>query len=274
MLPFISLMLLALAVSLDGFGVGVTYGLRKIRMPLVSIAIISGCSGIIIYTSMQIGVWISLYVDSVFAKSIGGIILIGIGMWALYQVLGSKQESTEAVPSAMAATTQAAAVAPLRDEVVLLGANHGGRAAVVDETGHKTSVVQQTEASTGVVNDPADVQPSAKEVLYIELKRFGLVIQILRTPSMADMDRSGNISPYEAFLLGIALSLDAFGAGIGAALIGFTPWLTSMVIAMASGVFLAAGLRVGYKYADLSWMRSLSVFPGFVLIVMGIMKLL
>ncbi|WP_240418880.1 MntP/YtaF family protein [Paenibacillus periandrae] len=241
MLPFISLMLLALAVSLDGFGVGVTYGLRKIRMPLVSIAIISGCSGIIIYTSMQIGVWISLYVDPVFAKSIGGIILIGIGMWALYQVLGSKQESTEAVPASVAATS---------------------------------SVVQHTEDSTGMVDDPTDVQPSAKEVLYIELKRFGLVIQILRTPSMADMDRSGNISPYEAFLLGIALSLDAFGAGIGAALIGFTPWLTSMVIAMASGMFLAAGLRVGYKYAELSWMRSLSVFPGFVLIVMGIMKLL
>ncbi|MEK3724364.1 manganese efflux pump [Paenibacillus sp. FSL H8-0034] len=274
MLPFISLMLLALAVSLDGFGVGVTYGLRKIRMPLVSIAIISGCSGIIIYTSMQIGVWISSYVDPVFAKSIGGIILIGIGMWALYQVLGSKQESTEAVPAAMPATTQPAAVAEERDEVVLLGASYGERAAVVDETGHKTSVVQDMETSAGVVNDPPDVQPSAKEVLYIELKRFGLVIQILRTPSMADMDRSGNISPYEAFLLGIALSLDAFGAGIGAALIGFTPWLTSMVIAMASGVFLAAGLRVGYKYADLSWMRSLSVFPGFVLIVMGIMKLL
>ncbi|MEK3909916.1 MntP/YtaF family protein [Paenibacillus sp. FSL H7-0331] len=274
MLPFISLMLLALAVSLDGFGVGVTYGLRKIRMPLVSIAIISGCSGIIIYTSMQIGVWISSYVDPVFAKSIGGIILIGIGMWALYQVLGSKQESTEAVPAAMPVTAQAAAVAAERDEVVLLDASYGERAAVVDETGHKTSVVQDMETSAGVVNDPPDVQPSAKEVLYIELKRFGLVIQILRTPSMADMDRSGNISPYEAFLLGIALSLDAFGAGIGAALIGFTPWLTSMVIAMASGVFLAAGLRVGYKYADLSWMRSLSVFPGFVLIVMGIMKLL
>ncbi|SFL23954.1 putative sporulation protein YtaF [Paenibacillus sp. 1_12] len=233
MLPFISLMLLALAVSLDGFGVGVTYGLRKIRMPLVSIAIISGCSGVIIYTSMQIGVWISLYVDPVFAKSIGGIILISIGLWALYQVLGNKQESVESVPAVV----------------------------------HENAIESEPAAKP-------DPLPTAKEVLYIELKRFGLVIQILRTPSMADMDRSGNISPYEAFLLGIALSLDAFGAGIGAALIGFTPWLTSMVIAMASGIFLAAGLRVGYKYADLSWMRSLSIFPGFVLIVMGIMKLL
>ena len=116
--------------------------------------------------------------------------------------------------------------------------------------------------------------PSAKEVLYIELKRLGLVIQILRKPSIADIDRSGNISASEAVLLGVALSLDAFGAGIGAALIGFAPMLTSVVIALASGTFLATGLRIGYKYSDLSWIQRLSVFPGFVLIIMGIMKLM
>jgi putative Mn2+ efflux pump MntP len=45
MLPVISLLILAFAVSLDGFGVGVMYGLRKIRIPLVSIGIISLWSG-------------------------------------------------------------------------------------------------------------------------------------------------------------------------------------------------------------------------------------
>ncbi|NHN31390.1 sporulation membrane protein YtaF [Paenibacillus agricola] len=231
MLSIIPLMILALAVSLDGFGVGVTYGLRKIRIPLLSIGIISICSGIIIYASMQLGVWVSQFVDPLFAKAIGGAILIGIGIWALYQVLHEKAD--DGVPEAVTDSPK---------------------------TGdHVTSGV--------------DVA-SAKEVLYIELKRLGLVIQILRTPSVADMDRSGNISPYEALLLGIALSLDALGAGIGAALIGFTPWLTSMVIALASGMFLASGLHIGYKYSELLWMRRLSVFPGFVLIIMGIMKLL
>ncbi|MDF2816007.1 MAG: rane protein [Paenibacillus sp.] len=225
MLSIIPLTILALAVSLDGFGVGVTYGLRKIRIPLLSIAIISICSGIIIYTSMQLGVWISQFVDPLFAKGIGGAILIGIGVWALYQVLHEKPDE----------------------------------AADLIRDGEPLPEVNVT---------------SAREVMYIELKRLGLVIQILRTPSVADMDRSGNISPYEALLLGIALSLDALGAGIGAALIGFTPWLTSMVIALASGMFLASGLHIGYKYSDLSWMRRLSVFPGFVLIIMGIMKLL
>ncbi|WP_028548051.1 sporulation membrane protein YtaF [Paenibacillus sp. UNC451MF] len=231
MLPFISLLILALAVSLDGFGVGVMYGLRKIRMPLVSVAIISCCSGFIIYLAMQIGVFISHFVDPVFAKAIGGIILIGIGIWAVYQVMMEKKD-----------------------------VDSGDSADAPNELPVRISGI--------------DGVPTTREVLNIELKRFGLVIQILRTPSIADMDRSGNISPYEALLLGIALSLDAFGAGIGAALIGFTPLLTSAVIALASGTFLASGLRIGYKYSDMSWLRRLSVFPGCVLIIMGIMKLM
>lgn len=229
MLPFISLLILALAVSLDGFGVGVMYGLRKIRIPPVSVAIISLCSGCIIYLSMQIGVFISRFVAPDIAKAIGGVILIGIGIWAVYQVMSKKKEDDEGS--------------------------------------------SQVPSSTTVRDESAQV-PTVKEVVYIELKRLGLVIQILRKPSIADIDRSGNISASEAVLLGVALSLDAFGAGIGAALIGFAPLLTSAVIALASGTFLASGLRIGYKYADLSWMRRLSVFPGFVLIIMGIMKLM
>ncbi|WP_248924733.1 sporulation membrane protein YtaF [Paenibacillus hamazuiensis] len=224
MVPLLSLLFLAFAVSLDGFGVGVTYGLRKIRIPLLSVAIISCCSGAIIFTSMQIGVYLSRFLPPVYAKVAGAVILIGIGVWALYQLTRQKQEEAEE---------------------------------------------QAPEEAS-----PPDAVPSVRQVISIELKRLGLVIQILRTPSIADVDRSGNISASEATLLGLALSLDAFGAGIGAALIGFAPLLTSAVIALASGTFLAAGLRVGFMYAELSWVRKLSVLPGCVLIIMGIMKLL
>ena len=55
----VSLLALALAVSLDGFGVGVTYGLRGIRIPLASIAIIAVCSGAVIWLSMLAGGFLS-----------------------------------------------------------------------------------------------------------------------------------------------------------------------------------------------------------------------
>lgn len=228
MLPVVSLMLLAFAVSLDGFGVGVMYGFRKIRIPLLSIVIISFCSGLIIYTSMQVGVLMARVVDPSVAKYVGAVILMGIGVWAVYQIFSDKK----------------------------------------DEEG-KTEA-EATRTPVGLESAPE----GARAIWYIELKRFGLVIQILRTPSIADVDRSGNISAYEAVLLGVALSLDAFGAGIGAALLGFTPWLTAAVIALASGTFLGIGLHIGLRYAELKWIRKLSILPGFLLILMGIIKLL
>lgn len=88
------------------------------------------------------------------------------------------------------------------------------------------------------------------------------------------MDKSGNISASEATLLGLALSLDAFGAGIGAALIGFVPLLTASVISISSGSFIALGLRIGFRYAEMTWMKKLSILPGCVLILMGLLKML
>ncbi len=221
MFSIVSLLVLALALSLDGFGVGVMYGLRKIRIPFVSVMIISCCSGVMIFLAMQIGVVLSRFLPPGAARTIGGIILIGIGLWAVIQMLRQIHKGQEPLP------------AP----------------------------------------DQAAAEPDPKKVVQIELKRLGLVIQILRTPSMADVDRSGVISPYEATLLGISLSLDAFGAGIGAALIGFAPWLTALAIAFASGTFITAGLKVGIVFSDIDWVKRFSVLPGCVLIMIGLLKL-
>ena len=98
MLPVVSLLILAFAVSLDGFGVGVMYGLRKIRIPLLSIGIISLWSGIIIYSSMQIGVLMSSFMSPLVAKRIGALILIGIGIWALVQTRQQKVQEHQEQP--------------------------------------------------------------------------------------------------------------------------------------------------------------------------------
>jgi putative Mn2+ efflux pump MntP len=246
MLPVISLLILAFAVSLDGFGVGVMYGLRKIRIPILSIGIISLWSGIIIFGSMQIGVLMSSFMSPLFAQRIGALILIGIGIWALAQTRQQKtHDHQDPVKSSL-------------DQVSV------------------SSVLPAHDARYPGSGEPLtfDTLQRTKEILNIELKRFGLVIQILRTPSIADVDKSGNISASEATLLGLALSLDAFGAGIGAALIGFVPLLTASVISLSSGSFIALGLRIGFRYAEMNWMKKLSILPGCVLIIMGLLKML
>lgn len=246
--PLFSLLLLAFALSLDGFGVGITYGLRKMKIPLLSILIISLCSGIVICVSMQVGVLLAKVVSPDAASIIGAVILVLMGCWSLIQMLIQKEKE------------------------------HSPQAA---EAGNEPPALdRQAEpaAASNVLNDlsggAAEGEPPNSAVFSLELRHLGVVIQILRTPSSADMDASGSISSMEAMILGIALSLDAFGAGLGAALLGFGPVSTSMMIALFSGTFLLLGLKTGLKLSGSFWMKHAAALPALLLIAMGIMKLL
>ncbi|WP_053218943.1 sporulation membrane protein YtaF [Virgibacillus senegalensis] len=110
-------------------------------------------------------------------------------------------------------------------------------------------------------------------VLKFEIKSLGIVIEILKKPMAADFDKSGNIAGIEALLLGLALSVDSFGAGIGAAMLGFTPWLAAMGIGATTGIFLAGGLKSGYLFSYWRWLHRLTFLPGLVLIAIGILKI-
>lgn len=234
--PWLSLFVLAFALSLDGFGVGVTYGLRKLKIPLLSIFIISLCSGVVVGISMQAGTLLADFVNPDTASVIGAVILVLMGGWSLMQMILQRDDG-----------------GPLKNSGE--GANDGA-------------------ADEGDVPAKSGMEQEKPPVFSLELRRIGIVIQILRTPSSADMDASGSISPAEALVLGIALSLDAFGAGLGAALLGFHPLWTALAIMAFSGTFLALGLKTGLRFADNWWMKHAAVLPALMLIVMGIMKLL
>ncbi|MHA7964816.1 manganese efflux pump [Paenibacillus sp. CAU 1782] len=262
----LSLILLAFAVSLDGFGVGVTYGLRKIRIPFLSIFIIACCSGLVIWLSMQAGGWLGGFLSETAAKFIGAAILIGIGCWALIQ-LGLNKGNDEGAAAATADGTNVEAKAATES-----GATASAGAGT--EPGTKTAAGAVTEAGAGSANTAEGAFSAPMQVMKVELKRLGLVIQILRKPQVADVDRSGSISASEAVMLGVALSIDAFGAGLGAALLGLPALLTAVVIAVSSAFFLVSGTYVGLRFAARRSRHALSVLPGILLIMMGIMKML
>lgn len=220
-LPFI---VIALAVSLDGCSVGLLYGTRNIRIPFVSLLIISICSGIVIWCSMKAGIYFSQWLEPETAKAAGALILVLIGLWAIVQFFMNRRVSGTSI----------------------------------DETVKMNSAAQSP----------------LRTVLRIEIRKIGLVIQILRSPSIADIDKSGNISPWEASLLGLALSLDALGAGIGAALVGYSALPTAVWIALSSGCFIAIGLIAGRWATRVRWLRKMTVLPGLLLIAIGIMKLM
>jgi putative sporulation protein YtaF len=206
-----SFVLLALAVSLDSFGAGLTYGLKSIKIPFRSISIIAICSAVTFLTSMLLGTVLEQFVSPKTGEVLGGVILLGIGFYSLWQVFLPEKDS---------------------------------------------------------------IEKETKDLVKFEIQSLGIVIHILKKPVIADIDKSGSITGWEAVLLGIALSLDAFGAGIGAALIDLSPAITASTIAVMSALFLWGGMILGlFFYHKGPWVKRISILPGLLLIVMGLLRI-
>ena len=206
-----SIILLALAVSLDSFSVGFTYGLRKMRIPFKSIVIIACCSAMTLTIAMSIGHLLQRFLSPVFAEKMGGIILIILGVWVIYQFFRSEKEK--------------------------------------------------------------DILPHEKVIINLEIKSLGLVIHILKKPLSADFDKSGTITGVEAIMLGLALSLDAFGAGIGAVMLGFSPGYLALAVALLSSLLVFFGIKLGSYLSQIAWLQRISFLPGILLIIIGAWKI-
>lgn len=79
-------LLLALAVSADGFGVGMAYSVRKIKIPPGAVAIICAASMFFFALAMLLGHGLKLVLSPHVAEKIGGAILCLIGLWLALEV--------------------------------------------------------------------------------------------------------------------------------------------------------------------------------------------
>jgi len=207
MASYIHRFFIVIAVSLDGFGVGITYGMRKIRLQIVALLIIMLCSGCLITISMLFGQSIKAFISPKVTDMLGGIILIGIGLFILMSHFNSKK------------------------------------------------------------------RPSDKRKKVHKRTPFYHIKKIMEQPQYADQDSSGTINYSEAMLLGIALALDAFGAGLGAALLGYPLLLTVFLIATMSGLLLYSGMLVGSLLANVQFLTKFTYIPPLLLISIGIYNL-
>jgi len=216
------LMLMAVALSLDGFGVGLAYGLRRIRIPMSSLIAIALCTVFAMGISMLFGSWVTLWLRFIPARLLGATILLTLGFFQLARTIWNRKR--EAFPQAVPAMTV---------------------------------VVQK---------------PVLEPVCRFQLSFFGLVIQVLKTPDIADVDGSGGISLRESLLLGSALAMDAFASGIGAALAGMTLSVIGLV-ALTQIMMLRLGQHMAGKIPE-KWTANAEYLPGVVLILIGLGKLI
>ena len=215
-------LLMAVALSLDGLGVGLAYGLRRIRLPFSSLVVIALCTVFAMGISMLFGSWVTLWLRVIPARSLGASIILALGIFQLARVIRNCKEETfpEAVPAS---------------------------------------------AAVHSINAP-------KTVFKVQLNFLGLVIQVLRTPQIADVDGSGGISLRESLLLGSALAIDAFASGIGAGMAGMTLSVIG-IVALTQIMMLRLGQHMAGRIPE-NWTAKAEYLPGVVLILVGLGKLI
>lgn len=200
-----SLILLGLAVSLDGFGVGIAYGIKNLRIPFSSLIIISLSSALALLLSMFTGKIFAYFFSPRSASIVGGVILVMVGIW------------------------------------------------IIKQSFFEQKVPYEQEESPNSIS---------------------LFASLLKEPQGADLDQSGEISSGEALFLGVALAMDAFGAGFGAAMMGFNPYITSASVGISKIILVSSGFYLGSSFMARFFGERASCLSGFVLVLLGVLNLI
>lgn len=215
-------LIIALVLSMDAFGVGMAYGLKKIRIPFISMIIISSCTAFALGISMLFGHLLSAHLTFVSPRVLGAAILIVIGLFQLVQVIINTAGSEQGIPVMSPVSSKA--------------------------------------------------RSDSYEMLFkININMFGLIIQVLRTPGAADIDKSGTISPGESVLLGIALALDAFASGMAVSMTGFPYYIIVLVAGMTSLMIWAGQMLMGK--IPVKTLCKIKYLPSMILIIIGVLKI-
>lgn len=210
-------LLLAIPISLDCFGIGITYGIKNTYITPIAKIIIFSIFFIVTSIAVSIGTLIIEMFSLEFANIVGVILLVLMGIWMIYQSFRPKRKEKK------------------MDNIEL----------------------------------------SKPRIYKLFIKPFGLTIQIIKDPSNSDLDHSNHIDAKEAFYLGLALSIDAFCAGVGCSAIGITSFYFPLFIAIFHILFLTLGSTIGKmlsshtRIPDNIW----SIISAVLLITIGISKL-
>ena len=211
----LGVILLAVSLSMDSFGIGISYGIRSIKISVKAKIIMCFISIVFTSISMLLGNILTNIIPYNLSKFIGAGMLILFGLFIIF------------------------------------------------ESFYKKIKVKN------VNNRP-------KGLLKKFFNFLGISIKIIRNPICGDIDKSSDIDCLEAIYLGVALSIDAFGAGIGYAVSGLNSMFIPIVTAVFQYVFLSCGWFFGKRLMIFNNIDSqvFVVISGVLLIVLSVVRLL
>lgn len=256
----LAVVLFAIAVSVDGFLVGIAQGMRGIKVPVATLIVINVVSGVVVFLSLSTGDYVANRLGLQAAKVIGSGILIVLGTVMLKPLSGSRRRNS--VSCNMSGTDI--------DKRDVTGAFE------TTETSPSSSLnTSNTGSNTGEsMGESAAVDMIATETVISKITKTLIMIpKFLAEPVTADLDLSGTLTIDEGFFLGLALAIDALGVGFGAGMAGMSSNLTPVVAGITQGIFVSLGLILGRKMRKTVPSYILEKAPGGILILLGAMRL-
>lgn len=209
---FLSGVLLATSLSMDALGIGISYGLRSIKVPNLPKIIIGFIS--LLFTAIAIGIGniIVLFLPAYLAKLIGAGMLAVLGMIIVIQAVWKNKK-------------------------------------VISENTKKN-----------------------KTWLW-NIKSLGITVKITRAPEVLDKN-SNKMSVKESIYMGVALSIDSFGAGISSAVSGMNNLFVPIMVGVCQFVFLSFGIICGQKLTSFKRIDSdiFMVLSGALLIILAFVR--
>jgi len=134
----------------------------------------------------------------------------------------------------------------------------------------------QTLETNIVIPETPDIkqQTTVQPVLRFKIKLGSLIIQVLSKPQCADLDSSGDISLSEAVILGFALAMDSFSAGFAVSILGFNIPFTAFAVGVGHILLIYPGMWLGRLAGTSRICSRISIFPGCILMLLGLYKLI
>lgn len=88
-------LLLGFAVSIDAFAAGVAYGIKSIKMPAKSLAVIGVITALFTSTAITLAYYLGSFVNTAVAVTGGSLLLIAIGAWNIFQEYIAKKTALQ-----------------------------------------------------------------------------------------------------------------------------------------------------------------------------------
>ena len=211
----LGIIILAISLSMDSLGIGISYGIRGIKISCK--AKLTMCLISVAFTSIAVffGNLLNSFMPEYLSKLIGAVMLIAFGIFIIFQSIYKKNKDKKLA---------------VRNSNELI------------------------KNASNIINDS---------------------VKIIRNPICGDVDKSQDIDCIESIYLGIALSIDSFGAGISSVTSGLNSMFIPIVTAVCQYLFLSGGVFFGKRLSVLKNINSqiFVVISGVLLIILAMVRL-